>query len=67
MAVGHVGEKHANGTIIENKADIKVPYELHFNSSFSVENEENNLEWYKYLQDIPAGSDLLEVWAWDKH
>jgi len=52
MAVGHVGEKYANGTIIENQADVKVPYELHFNSSFSVENQENKLHWYTHLKDI---------------
>jgi hypothetical protein len=44
-AVGHVGRKYANGTVIEDQDDAKVPYELHYKSviDHSVENMENKL------------------------
>jgi hypothetical protein len=43
-----------------------VPYELHFKNTLDVENLENRLNWYTHMKDIPAGTNLFEVWAWTK-
>ena len=47
---------------------MKVPYELHFKSEWTgLENTADKLKWYEPLKDIPAESELFQVWAWSTH
>ena len=66
--VSHVGRHTADGERIEDKDAVKVPYELHFKSDWTgLENTEDKLKWYDPLKDIPAESELFQVWAWNTH
>jgi hypothetical protein len=48
-----------------------VPYELHYKSalpdSFDATNTDDKFKWYTHLKEIPAGTDLFEVWGWSSH
>ena len=46
-----------------------APWELHFiaNDEFkNMQDMDDRLRWYLPLKEIPEGSDLLQVWAWNK-
>ena len=63
--ITHVGRKNADGTLIKKKKDLKLPYELHFESDWTgYENAEDRLKWYVPLKEIPEGSELFKVYAW---
>jgi len=48
-----------------------IPYELHYKSAlpdtFDATNKEDKMKWYTHLKEIPAGTDLFEVWGWSSH
>lgn len=65
-AIGNIGETDGSGSSI---SDVKIPYELHFTSSFKGHNyrEKDGMEWVKRLQEIgKAGTSILDVLALDE-
>lgn len=67
--VSIIGRKKSDGTIIP-KEDTKIPYELHYvraDPNFNAENTVDPLKWYTNLKEIPADTDLFEVWGWSAH
>ena len=66
LAIGHIGDRYLNGDLIENKADVKVPFELRFKSPNKEEFDfaDNSENWYDRLRDnLDAGDTIYEVYA----
>ena len=66
LAIGHIGDKYLNGEMIEDRADVKIPFELRFKSpnKEAFEAPDNSENWYDRLRDnLDAGDTIYEVYA----
>lgn len=66
LAIGHIGDKYLNGDMIENREDVKIPYELRFHSPNKEEFAfaDNSENWYDRLRDnLDFGDTIYEVYA----